>query len=332
MAVAAGTNGVAPVVSVVDLKKNFGTVEAVRDVSFDVRPGEFFGLLGPNGAGKTTTIKILSTLLLPTSGKASIAGFDVTQAPDEVRRRIGIIFQDPSLDDRLTAEENLRFHAALYGVPPSAAAERIPFLLDLMGLTDRAKSATRGFSGGMKRRLEVARALLHVPSILILDEPTTGLDPQSRRAFWEIIRNIRAAREVSVLLTTHYMEEAEVCDRIAIVDEGRIIALDTPAKLKSQVGGHAILLTLTDGPVPTFAYPAEQTAESKWRVTVPDAEEALPALVAGLGSRITSLDIQRPSLDDVFIALTGKGLRETEVDAAGRMREFMRSAGGRRMR
>ncbi|HYE79469.1 MAG TPA: ATP-binding cassette domain-containing protein, partial [bacterium] len=289
--------------------------------------------LGPNGAGKTTTIKILSTLLEPSGGRAVVGGSDVVRDPDQVRRQIGIIFQDPSLDDRLTAIENLRFHAALYGVPREQTEGRIASLLELMGLSDRAKSPTKTFSGGMKRRLEVARALLHVPRILILDEPTTGLDPQSRRAFWDLVRQIRSEREVSVLLTTHYMEEAEVCDRIAIMDEGRVIALDTPAVLKSRVGGHTIALTLSGngeaGAPPVFPYPAESQGDGRWRIVVPSAEEALPELVAALGGRIRSLDIHRPSLDDVFIGLTGKALREEEASTKSRMRDMLRLRGGR---
>jgi len=320
-----------PVVTVTDLTKKFGTVEAVRGITFAVAPGEFFGLLGPNGAGKTTTIKILSTLQLPTSGVATIAGHDVVKDPDAVRRRIGVIFQDPSLDDRLTARENLRFHAALYGIPAAIAEERISTLLEVMGLADRASSAPRTFSGGMKRRLEVARALLHVPSILILDEPTTGLDPQSRRAFWDLIKAIRKERQVSVLLTTHYMEEAEVCDRIAIMDEGQIIALDSPAALKGNQKGETIVLSLdNDGTVPVFPFPAEAVADNKWRLSVENADAALPVLVGSFGTRIRSLDIQRPSLDDVFIALTGKAIRDDKVDSIGHMRQIMRAHGGRK--
>lgn len=319
-----------PVVEVTDLTKHFGAVAAVRGISFAVAPGEFFGLLGPNGAGKTTTIKILSTLQLPTSGTARIAGHDVVQAPDAVRRRMGIIFQDPSLDDRLTARENLQFHAALYGIPSQVATERIGILLEVMGLTERAGSPPRTFSGGMKRRLEVARALLHVPSILILDEPTTGLDPQSRRAFWDLIRSIRNEREVSVLLTTHYMEEAEVCDRLAIMDEGQIIALDSPAALKGDLKGETIELRLAPGEAPAdYPYPAEAMADNKWRLKVEQADTALPLLVERFGTRIQSLDVQRPSLDDVFIALTGKAIREAEMDGKGRMRQIMQRHGGR---
>lgn len=322
---------VEPVLEVHELSRSFGTIEAVQQVSFAVAPGEFFGLLGPNGAGKTTTIKILSTLLEPSSGTARIGGLDVRQDPEGVRRQIGLLFQDPSLDDRLTARENLRFHAALYGIPASVAEERIAVLLTVMDLASRADTPPRTFSGGMRRRLEAARALLHVPRILILDEPTTGLDPQSRRAFWDLIRLIRQERQVSVLLTTHYMEEAEVCDRIAIMDHGQLIALDSPEVLKSRLGGETIVLGLeSDGHIPQFAWPAEAVGEDRWRLQVASAESALPDLVQAFGPRIRSLDIQRPSLDDVFIALTGRALRDAEGDQRDRMREMLRLRGGRR--
>ena len=223
-------------IEVVDLKKSYDTVEAVRGVGFTVGAGEIFGFLGPNGAGKTTTIKILCTLLQATSGTARLAGLDVAASPSEVRKRIGVIFQDPALDDRLTAEENLMLHAVAYRVPRADRQARIDESLQFVDLFDRRKDLTRTFSGGMKRRLEIARGLVHRPEILFLDEPTTGLDPQTRARTWEVLRDLRKKYGTTLFLTTHYMDEAENCDRIAIVDHGLIVALDTPAALKQRVG------------------------------------------------------------------------------------------------
>ncbi|HTB60913.1 MAG TPA: ATP-binding cassette domain-containing protein, partial [Polyangia bacterium] len=223
-------------IEVVDLKKRYAEVEAVRGIGFSVGSGEIFGFLGPNGAGKTTTIKILCTLLQATSGTARLAGLDVAASPEEVRRRIGVIFQDPALDDRLTADENLMLHAVAYRVPRAERRARIDEALQFVDLFERRKDLTRTFSGGMKRRLEIARGLVHRPDILFLDEPTTGLDPQTRARTWEVLRGLREKYGTTLFLTTHYMDEAENCDRIAIVDHGLIVALDTPAALKQRVG------------------------------------------------------------------------------------------------
>jgi len=224
------------VIQVVDLVKRFGALQAIRGISFQVKEGELFGFLGPNGAGKTTTINILCTLLTPTSGRAFVAGHDVVQYPTEVRRSIGIIFQDPSLDERLTALENLKFHAMLYHLPRKKTGERMEMLLDMVGLSERRHDLVKTFSGGMKRRLEIVRGLLHYPKVLFLDEPTLGLDPQTRNHIWNYIKELREKERLTLFLTTHYMEEADPCDRIAIMDEGRIVALDTPAALKQRVG------------------------------------------------------------------------------------------------
>lgn len=219
------------------LVKKFGETEAVRDISFDVAAGEIFAFLGPNGAGKTTTIKMLTTLLRPTSGTVTIDGLDPARQQNEVRKRFGIVFQDPSLDDELTAWENMQLHGALYGVSRRTGAERTELLLKLFELWDRRGDPVKQFSGGMKRRLEIARALLHVPKIIFLDEPTLGLDPQTRNQLWTHVRKLNAEEGVTVFLTTHYMEEAErVASRIAIIDHGRIIAQGTPAELKRQTG------------------------------------------------------------------------------------------------
>src|SRR6516165_3349845 len=231
------------IIEVQGLVKRFGDFTAVAGIDFAVEAGEFFGFLGPNGAGKTTTINILSTLLRPTSGQALLAGFDVVKQPDQVRQSIGMVFQDPSLDDRLTAEENLQFHAMLYQVPKAIRNERMTQVLEMVGLTERRRSVIRTFSGGMKRRLEIARGLLHHPKVLFLDEPTAGLDPQTRNAIWEHVRQLRAEVGITVFMTTHYMDEAENCDRIAIIDHGKIQALDTPAALKQRLGGDKVIVT-----------------------------------------------------------------------------------------
>src|ERR1019366_1685605 len=213
-------------VEVRDLKKRYGDLEAVRGVTFDVAPGETFGFLGPNGAGKSTTISMLCTLITPTGGSARVAGFDVAKDPLGVRRRIGLVFQDPTLDEYLTAYENLQFHAELYRMPKERTAERIEVVIEMVGLGHRRHDLVRTFSGGMKRRLEIARGLLHSPRVLFLDEPTVGLDPQTRLKIWDYIQALRDREAITIFLTTHYMDEAEYCDRIAIIDDGEIVTID----------------------------------------------------------------------------------------------------------
>jgi len=225
-----------PTIRVKNLVKRFGDFLAVDDISFDVAEGEIFGFLGPNGAGKTTTINILCTLLLPGAGQALVNGFDVVDSPNQVRKSIGIIFQDPSLDERLTAYENLDFHGMIYHLRPRDRKERIKVLLDLMGLYSKKDSIVRTFSGGMKRRLEIARGFMHRPKILFLDEPTIGLDPQTRRHIWDYVSKLSAQEKITIFLTTHYMEEAEICNRVGVIDQGKIAALDTPAALKVRCG------------------------------------------------------------------------------------------------
>ena len=219
-------------IQVSHLIKRFGPLLAVDDLSFKVEAGELFGFLGPNGAGKTTTINILCTLLTPTSGQASVAGFDVLQKPYQVRQSIGIIFQDPSLDERLTALENLHFHAMLYRIPRLERGNRIQKFLEMMELWDRRQDLVKTFSGGMKRRLEIARGLLHQPKVLFLDEPTIGLDPQTRSHIWRYLFELRQQEQVTIFLTTHSMEEADRCNRVAILDRGKMVVLDTPGALK----------------------------------------------------------------------------------------------------
>ncbi len=230
-----------PIIEVKNLTKRFGSLEAVHGISFEVEQGEVFGLLGPNGAGKTTTLSMLSTILVITSGTAIVNGFDVEKQPSQVRRSIGIVFQEPSIDDRLTGRENLEMHADLYAVPRSEKGKRIDELLKLVELEDRADSLMRTYSGGMRRRLEIARGLIHHPKVLFLDEPTLGLDPQTREHIWDYIMKLSKRENITMMLTTHYMEEADkLCHRIAIIDYGKIIALDEPKQLKEDLEGDII--------------------------------------------------------------------------------------------
>src|SRR5919205_101773 len=235
-----------PAIEVRKLRKSFGEVEAVRGVSFGVAPGEIFGFLGPNGAGKTTTINMLCTLARPTSGHALVAGHHVVRERDDVRRNIGLVFQDPTLDGYLTAEQNLRLHAELYGVEPALVAGRMRQVLEMVGLWERRHATVQTFSGGMRRRLEIARGFLHSPRVLFLDEPTIGLDPQTRRSIWSYIHELQAREEITIFMTTHYMDEAEMCDRIAIMDHGEIVALDAPETLKAGVGTDRVAIQTDD--------------------------------------------------------------------------------------
>jgi ABC-2 type transport system ATP-binding protein len=305
-------------VEVVGLEKRFGEIEAVRGVDFRVEPGETFGFLGPNGAGKSTTINILCTLARPTAGSARVAGHDVTTERDAVRRSIGLVFQDPTLDVDLTAEQNLRFHGELYGVPRAVLSRRIDDLLALVGLAERRKSVVETFSGGMKRRLEIARGLLHSPRVLFLDEPTIGLDPQSRASVWEYVRALKESEDITVFLTTHYMDEAENCDRIAIMDSGRIVALDTPDALKAAVGKDRVQITTADDEAAIAALRSTFGIEAgmhSGEVTfaVPDGERFVPRLFAELGVPIRSVSVASPSLDDVFLSHTGTTIRDAET-------------------
>jgi ABC-2 type transport system ATP-binding protein len=312
-----------PSIEVLGLTRRFGDLEAVRGVSFEVAPGETFGFLGPNGAGKSTTIAMLCTLLRPTTGTARVAGYDVEIAQAEVRRRIGLVFQDTTLDDYLTAGENLRFHAELYGVPKAEATERIRDVLNMVGLWDRRDGLVRSFSGGMKRRLEIARGLIHSPRVLFLDEPTVGLDPQTRAHIWSYINELRHREHITMFLTTHYMDEAENCDRIAIIDEGKIVAEGTPEALKAQVGKDRVQLHTDDDEATIklladhFELPATMS-EGMVTIHVPAGEQFVPRLFAELGVGISSVSIARPTLDDVFMAHTGHTIRDAESSTGER--------------
>ena len=311
-----------PAIEARDLRKRFGDFEAVRGVSFDVMPGETFGFLGPNGAGKSTTISMLCTLLQPSGGTALVAGHDVVAARAEVRRRIGLVFQDTTLDDYLTAAENLRFHADLYGVSKRVVGERVRQVLEMVGLWDRRDSITRTFSGGMKRRLEIARGLLHSPRVLFLDEPTVGLDPQTRLHIWNYINELKRRERITMFLTTHYMEEAEFCDRIAIMDNGVIVVTGTPEELKAGIGKDRVELRTDDDELArqhlrdVFALEAS-TGENGLTIHVEHGERFVPRLFASLGVGIQSVSVARPTLDDVFMEHTGRTIRDAESAGSG---------------
>jgi ABC-2 type transport system ATP-binding protein len=322
-------NGRAPAVAVEGLSKKYGDLEAVKGIDFEVRPGEVFGFLGPNGAGKTTTISMLCTLVRPTGGRARVAGHDVMTERDEVRRNIGLVFQDPTVDAYLTAEQNLRFHGELYGVPKEAMKERIGQVLTMVDLADRKDGKVETFSGGMKRRLEIARGLLHSPRVLFLDEPTVGLDPQTRAAIWGYINELKETEDITIFLTTHYMEEAEYCDRIAIIDHGEIVVLDTPENLKASVGKDRVQIVTADDEAAIAALKERfgidaGIHERAVTFAVPSGEEFVPRLFAELGVPIRSVHVARPSLDDVFLNYTGSTIRDAEAGTMDWARGMMR--------
>jgi ABC-2 type transport system ATP-binding protein len=336
---AQGANGAAgaPAIVVTGLDKRFGEVHAVRGVDFEVRAGEVFGFLGPNGAGKTTTINMLCTLAKPTDGKATVAGHDVVTERDDVRRNIGLVFQDPTLDGYLTAKQNLRLHAELYGVQSELVAPRMEQVLTMVGLWERRDNPVMNFSGGMRRRLEIARGLMHSPRVLFLDEPTIGLDPQTRRSIWTYIRELKHTEDITIFMTTHYMDEAEWCDRIAIMDQGQIVALDAPETLKAQVGKDRVTIQ-TDDDDAAIAALKEQfdidatIAEGAVTFGVPHGEAFVPRLFAELGHPIKAVNVARPTLDDVFMSYTGTTIRDAEEDASKLRNKVMHQmmTGGRR--
>jgi ABC-2 type transport system ATP-binding protein len=318
------------IIQVEQLTKKYGDITAVDDISFDVEEGSIFGFLGPNGAGKTTTINVLCTLLSPTSGKAFIAGHDCMREPSEVRKAIGIVFQDTTLDKDLTAYENLIFHAYLYDVPKSEMKERVEGVLKFAELFDRRNDLVKKFSGGMKRRLEVARGLIHQPRVLFLDEPTLGLDPQSRNNLWESITKLPKSRNVTIFMTTHYMEEAEVCDRIAIIDNGKIIVIGTPEELKKTIGGDVVSLSTTDNvnvksDIERLFNLSVSEKGNDLYMTCSRGDTCIPELIRTLGDKVTSVRVQRPSLNDVFLKLTGKTIREEELSGDDTIKSSIRS-------
>jgi ABC-2 type transport system ATP-binding protein len=318
-----------------NLTRRFNDLVAVDNISFDIENGEIFGLLGPNGAGKTTTLSMLSTTLKPTSGKAMVNGIDVERDEDGVRKSIGIVFQDQSLDEELTAWENMDFHGRLYRIPTDTRNQRISELLRLVELEDRKDDIVKTFSGGMRRRLEIARGLLHHPSVLFLDEPTLGLDPQTRNHLWQYIATLAREKGITIILTTHYMEEADrLCNRIAIIDHGKIIALDTPKNLKDRIGGDVVTIK-SSNPEAIIAALNEpwisrmEKHNDEVIISLQNAEQHVSTIVTLLNSKqvmIESIAIHKPTLEDVFLSFTGKTIREEEADHKTNMRMYQRMA------
>lgn len=317
------------------LTKKFNGFTAVDSVSISINEGEFFGLLGPNGAGKTTFISMLCTILTPTGGGAEVFGYDVQKEPDKVRKLIGIVFQDPSLDLNLTGRENLDFHARLYGLEKNQREKRIREVLELVELSDRADDLVKTYSGGMQRRLELARGLMHFPKVLFLDEPTLGLDPQTRRRIWEYIHKINREERITIILTTHYMDEADsLCERVAIIDRGKIIALDAPGKLKSILGGDVIAVESSNSlklfellKKKDFVKEASLMNETI-NLSVEEGEKLIPKVVEiarDAGIQVVSVGLRKPTLEDVFIRYTGKRIREEEGKVIERMRSVIRA-------
>jgi len=316
-------------VSVKGLAKRYGEVEAVRGIDFEVERSEVFGFLGPNGAGKSTTISMLCTLVRPTGGAALVAGHDIVAERDAVRRNIGLVFQDTTLDGYLTAEQNLRLHAELYGVPRETVGPRMQQVMEIVGLWERRTSLVGTFSGGMKRRLEIARGLLHSPRVLFLDEPTVGLDPQTRSSIWGYITELKRSEDITIFLTTHYMDEAEYCDRIAIMDQGRIIVLDSPEALKASVGKDRVQLHTDDDQAAIAAlrerFALEATiVEGAVTFGVSEGEHFVPRLFAELDVPIRTVSVARPSLDDVFLSYTGSTIRDADSTSTDKMRDAAR--------
>jgi ABC-2 type transport system ATP-binding protein len=313
-----------PAINVQNLVKRYEKTVAVDGISFSIPEGELFGLLGPNGAGKTTIINILATLIRPTSGYAEVAGISVAGDRDALRRQIGIVFQEPALDVKLTGRENLQFHAMMYGLSKPERKEMIDQVLELVDLRDRADLLVDKFSGGMKRRLEIARGLIQHPRVLFLDEPTLGLDAQTRRHIWEYIRKLNREKRVTIILTTHYMDEADfLCDRVAIIDKGKIVAMDTPAHLKNILGGDMVHLEISEGEGSlmdvlknTDWIKAIKLHDSQLSLTMEKGDTRIPELMnlaLNAGTKVTSVNLRKPSLEDVFLHFTGRTIREEDT-------------------
>ncbi len=308
------------VIETLQLTKSYGSFTAVDKLNITVDSGEIFGLLGPNGAGKTTVISMLCTILKPTSGSAVINGFDIIKEPHNVRKSIGIVFQDPSIDDRLTGRENLYIHANLYGVPASEQKERIDRILKLIELEDRADDLMRTYSGGMRRRLELGRGLIHYPKVLFLDEPTVGLDPQTRDHIWKYIRELKEAHDITVVLTTHYMDEADrLSDRIGIMDHGKIVILDSPPKLKDTLEGDVVVVRtnkvdeLAELIAKSLGFNNKQVVDGALEITVRSGQTVMPRIMELATQNniyVESLLLREPNLEDVFLHYTGRNIRE----------------------
>ncbi|HTW55236.1 MAG TPA: ATP-binding cassette domain-containing protein [Thermoplasmata archaeon] len=320
-------------------------VTAVDGVSFRVREGELFGFLGPNGAGKTTTVQMLTANLRPTRGRAMTAGLDVATHAVEVKRKIGLVFQESTADADLTGRENMELQAALYSLPGAEARKRIDALLEQMHVAEAADRPVKTYSGGMRRRLELAVGIVHSPKILFLDEPTLGLDPQGRAGFWQYIQSLRKELGLTVFLTTHYLDEADnLCDRLAIIDHGKIVATGTPGELKDRLGGDVVTVRVTSStPDLTAAFQAlpgvvsVQAQDGSYRVKCGNGEALVPRLVQAASTTsvgVTGVSLKRPSLDEVFLEFTGREYREEEgpsaTDMAVRVNQFREARGGRR--
>jgi ABC-2 type transport system ATP-binding protein len=328
-------------IRVENLTRQFNGFTAVNRISFTVQTGELFGLLGPNGAGKTTTINMLATLLKPTSGFAEVAGFDVARHKDAVRRSIGIVFQEPALDTRLTGKENLEFHAMMYGLPREERKKRLTEVLKLVELEEKANVLVEKYSGGMKRRLEIARGLIHWPKVLFLDEPTLGLDAQTRRRIWDYIKKLNKDRGVTIILTTHYMEEADyLCDRVAIIDFGKFVALGTPSGLKDVLRGDVVSLELEGetaallGQLKKLAWvKSMKDHDGLLSLTMEKGERRIPELITAAqksGVSVACVHLRKPSLEDVFLHFTGRMIREEQAGQGERLRGGMPGPGRRR--
>ncbi|SIS60149.1 ATP-binding cassette domain-containing protein [Salimicrobium flavidum] len=307
-----------PIISVKDLTKTYKQTEAVKAINFEVEEGEIFGFLGPNGAGKSTTINMICTMLKPTSGSITINGYDVKKDKDKVRASIGIIFQENTLDEKLTANENLMLHCRFYKVPKDKRQERIREVLEIVDLVEVSKQRVETFSGGMKRRLEIARGLLHYPKVLFLDEPTVGLDPQTRSHLWEYILKLKKKEGITMFLTTHYLDEAEISDRVAIMDQGDIIAIDSPTALKDQLGGDMIELSTEDNDqalreIDEKVSGAEVSVEGDTiHLKVESSDAFISSFIKTLEIPITRLNIRKPTLNDVFLAFTGRKIGDAK--------------------
>jgi ABC-2 type transport system ATP-binding protein len=318
------------IVRVEGLSKRYGRTLALDGVSLEIRPNELFALLGPNGAGKTTLIHILCTILAPDSGTVTLAGFDVVRQPRKARQNLGVVFQEPSVDDRLTVFENLNFHGLVYQVPAAIRRQRIDELLALVELENWRHALVRSLSSGMKRRVEIARALIHDSAVLILDEPTSGLDAQSRERIWAYLMRLRQERALTIIVTTHYIEEVEGCDRICVIDHGRILAIDTPAALKTAHGRELIRI-IPDDPATADAirasYPAAKTGSDGAIVIEADGAAVAEAFLKQFGGRVRRLSIDSPSLESVFLSLTGRELRDQPAGKRERTYAFGRRGG-----
>lgn len=322
-----------PAIRIDNISKRYGRTLALDGISFDIRNKELFALLGPNGAGKTTLLHILCTLLRPDSGVAQIRGFDVVKQPLAARRLLGIVFQEPSLDDRLTVRENLNLHGLVFGVPRKLRRQRIEEMLDLVELTDWADKTARTLSSGMKRRLEIARAMIHDSEIMLLDEPTVGLDAQTRERIWSYIRRLQRERQITVLVTTHYIEEVEGCDRVCIVDQGKVLALDTPEALKRDHGQQLLRIVPKDAEVRQDILTrfgdrlAGDPGKAGDTILLTSDDAFVELMLADFGSRIRSLAVEVPSLETVFLTLTGREIRDHDAGARERTLAFGKRGG-----